>query len=310
MTNGIQDLYSLLPAVYRERDAQQNFQLQALLSLLSKSGSRARRPPAAVSRTTCSSRPARTGSFPISAISSATTCCSTRAAAAKPTTARSRVYRSARKGFAAAGRDAHSRRRRQDDLLSPAQGHAGRCSRSSRGTSPAGRRMWSNSSSLLGWTSSSSIAPGMHLDRPALARRHGAHRRRLRPDHATRSTCARRPSGGLVRRAQYRLLSLAPAELATGQRAGTADLGTMALHFSPLGNPAPLFSRTRRDTEGLGRRIRHSGAHSPRAVRKGSARLREACSAASAPDFTRLYGAFGVDPTDPSTASQTSLYVG
>ena len=34
MANGNQDLYSLLPAIYRERDAQQNFQLQSLLSLL------------------------------------------------------------------------------------------------------------------------------------------------------------------------------------------------------------------------------------------------------------------------------------
>jgi hypothetical protein len=80
-------------------------------------------------------------------------------------------------------------------------------------------------------------------------------------------------------------------------------------HFSPLGNPAPLFTRLRREVGGLvteydvpapirrvlfDKDLRDYAARDPRPP---------------PPSFTRLYGAFGVSPTDPAVASETSLYV-
>ena len=80
-------------------------------------------------------------------------------------------------------------------------------------------------------------------------------------------------------------------------------------HFSPLGNPAPLFTRLRREVGGLiteydvpapirrvlfDKDLRDYAARDPRPP---------------PPNFTRLYGAFGVSPTDPAVTSETSLYV-
>jgi hypothetical protein len=80
-------------------------------------------------------------------------------------------------------------------------------------------------------------------------------------------------------------------------------------HFSPLGNPAPLFTRLRREADGL---VTEYDVPAPirrvlfdKDLRDYAARVPRP----PPPNFTRLYGAFGVSPTDPAVASDTSIHV-
>lgn len=80
-------------------------------------------------------------------------------------------------------------------------------------------------------------------------------------------------------------------------------------HFSPLGNPAPLFTRLRAEAGSL-----VTEYDVPSSIRRAlfDRDLRDYATSAPLPpppSFTRLYGAFGVSPSDPAAASQTSLYV-
>jgi len=82
-------------------------------------------------------------------------------------------------------------------------------------------------------------------------------------------------------------------------------------HFSPLGNPAPLFTRARREVEGNALVNEYDV---PAPIRRAlfDKDLREYASRdplPPPPNFTRLYGAFGLSPTDPAVASETSIHV-
>ena len=80
-------------------------------------------------------------------------------------------------------------------------------------------------------------------------------------------------------------------------------------HFSPLGNPAPLFTRLRREVGAL---VTEYDVPAPIRCVLFDKDLRDYAARdplPPPPDFTRLYGAFGVSPTDPAVASETSLYV-
>jgi hypothetical protein len=80
-------------------------------------------------------------------------------------------------------------------------------------------------------------------------------------------------------------------------------------HFSPLGNPAPLFTRLRAEAGSL---VTEYDVPFPirRALfEKDLHDYATRVPLPPPPSFTRLYGAFGVSPSDPAAASQTSLYV-
>lgn len=80
-------------------------------------------------------------------------------------------------------------------------------------------------------------------------------------------------------------------------------------HFSPLGNPAPLFTRLQREATG---RVTEFDVPAPIRRILFDKDLRDYAATVPLPpppDFTRLYGAFSVNPADPATASETSIYV-
>jgi hypothetical protein len=80
-------------------------------------------------------------------------------------------------------------------------------------------------------------------------------------------------------------------------------------HFSPLGNPAPLFTRLRREAAGLVSEI-DVPAPIRRVVFDGDLRNYAATDPLPPPpDFTQLYGSFSIDPKDPAAAAQTSIHV-
>ena len=80
-------------------------------------------------------------------------------------------------------------------------------------------------------------------------------------------------------------------------------------HFSPLGNPAPLFTRLSRELDGIATEY-----DVPAPIRRilFDKDLRDYAARdplPPPPNFTRLYGAFGLSAADPAVASDTSLYV-
>jgi hypothetical protein len=79
-------------------------------------------------------------------------------------------------------------------------------------------------------------------------------------------------------------------------------------HFSPLGNPAPLFSRLSEKTGSL---VTEYDVPAPirRTLFDNDLRSYAAHSPPSPPPFTRFYGAFSFDPADPAVASETSIHV-
>jgi hypothetical protein len=80
-------------------------------------------------------------------------------------------------------------------------------------------------------------------------------------------------------------------------------------HFSPLGNPAPLFCRLREETGSLVTEVDVSAPIRRTLFDKDLRDYAATTPLPPPPVFTRFYGAFGIDPADPSVASETSIYV-
>ncbi|MBZ5621699.1 MAG: hypothetical protein LAQ69_23675 [Acidobacteriia bacterium] len=80
-------------------------------------------------------------------------------------------------------------------------------------------------------------------------------------------------------------------------------------HFSPLGNPAPLFTRLRGEpsTGGLVAEIDISAPIRPVFFYQDLENYR--LTQPTRPDFTELYGSFDPLPVDPSISSQTSFFI-
>ena len=142
---------------------------------------------------------------------------------------------------------------------------------------------------LLGWTQwlrnhlrlhalrTPDIRSVERMDRlDARLRRDRPHRRRA-PDRAAR---------GLAQHPQYRLLPLAARRLSASRRSQARRLGgagDFRYHFSPLGNPAPLFSRRRpRGRRGRPRdRAARAAADPAGALLRGPARASRPADAAA-----------------------------
>jgi hypothetical protein len=80
-------------------------------------------------------------------------------------------------------------------------------------------------------------------------------------------------------------------------------------HFSPLGNPAPLFSRLQDETDSL---VTEYDVPAPIRRTLFENDLHDYATTTPLPPppaFTRFYGAFSVDPADPAVESETSIYV-
>ena len=248
-TTGADRLYELLPAVYRERDAEHGYPLRGAAAASSPSSSTSSRATSRSSGTTSSSRPAAAGSSPTSATSSATTCSST-AAAARAT---------ANELFTdLAGPD-----------LRPAVAIRTRADvaktiyyRRRKGTLPMLEELardvtgWPAHAveffELLGWT--------QHLEhlRPQAA---GSTCARSSATSASTARSTRRATPSTWRRSRRATAGTRSRTSASssGGSCPTARSSTPAggptpwrFYFSPLGNPAPLFTRWRREGEETG----------------------------------------------------------
>jgi hypothetical protein len=80
-------------------------------------------------------------------------------------------------------------------------------------------------------------------------------------------------------------------------------------HFSPLGNAAPLFSRPREETESLVTEYDVPAPIRRTLLEKDLHDYAAATPLPPPPDFTRIYGAFSINPGDPAVSSQTSVYI-
>ena len=185
-------LYELLPAVFREQDADQRRAAAraAARSSPARSTSSSRTSPGC--GTTCSSRRATPWVIAYIGDLVSNTLLYDPSRIGEQDTARGAVHRPARPGPAAARRHPDPRRRRQDDLLPPAQGHA-------------------------------ADARGARARRHRLGRPRGRVLRAARLDPAPR---ARPPAGVLVRRAlaRARRARRRPVRRGQPQRRRAADL--------------------------------------------------------------------------------------
>ena len=309
MTNGIQDLYSLLPAVYRERDAQQNFQLQALLSLLSKQGAvldaHLQQFYENLFIETCQDwvvpyigdLVSNNMLFDPGRSREATT------AAALFTDLAGKDLRPpvAVRVRADVAKTIYYRRRKATPAMLE------ELARDVTGWPAHVVEFFQ----LLGWNQF------LEHPRPACTwtdlRSLDVMERVAGPFDQTSHTVDVRPPSQQegwydVRNIGFFFWRLQSWPLVNVPARPTSV--PWRFHFSPLGNPAPLFSRTQRETEGT----LVSEYDIPAPIRRAlfEKDLRDYAKLVPLPpppNFTRLYGAFGVTPTDPSTASQTSLYV-
>ena len=102
----------------------------------------------------------------------------------------------------------------------------------------------------------------------------------------------------------WRLQSF-PLDRVPARRAGSP----WQYHFSPLGNPAPLFSRLRPETED-GSLVTEADISAPIRNTLFYQGLRDyAASAPPRPEHTGFYGPFDVSASDPTVSTGTSLHV-
>ena len=207
---------------------------------------------------------------------------------------------------AAAGRDPHARRRREDDLLPPPQGHAAdargararrhRLARARRRVLRAARldaapralpaRRRAGSTSARSSATSASTAPFDEASHTVDVRA-DLHRRRLALDQERRLL-------PLAARHLPRCSTCRPARPATPWR----------FHFSPLGNPAPLFTHPRREgdearpVDRAARARRRSAARSSgRPLARTEDRRRPTSPTSTAAERSRARGAARRCPT-------------
>jgi hypothetical protein len=309
MANGIQDLYSLLPAIYRERDAQQNFELQALLSLLSRQSmlldAHLQQFYENLFIETCEDwvvpyigdLVSNNILFDPSRSSEAAT------ATALFTDLIGKDLRPpvAVRVRADVAKTIYYRRRKATPAMLE------ELARDVTGWSAHVVEFFQ----LLGWNQFLE-----HL-RPSCTwadlRSLDAMERLAGPFDQTSHTVDVRPPSQQegwyeVRNVGFFFWRLESFPLVDVPARPTAV--PWRYHFSPLGNPAPLFTRTRREIEGS----RVSEYDVPAPIRRTlfDKDLRDYAHLVPLPpppNFTRFYGAFGLSPTDPAVASQTSLYV-
>jgi len=309
MANGISDLYALLPAIYRERDAQQNFQLQALMSLLSKQGSvldaHLQQFYENLFIETCADWVVPYIGDLVSNNMLFDPSRSTEAATATALFT-DRVGKDLRPPVAVRVRADVAK----TILLPSPKATPAMLEELARDVTgwPAHVVEFFQ---LLGWNQF------LEHQRPACTwadlRSLDAMERVAGPFDQTSHTVDVRPPGQQERWYDVRNIGFFFWRLQSWPLVDVPARPTSVswrFHFSPLGNPAPLFSRTRRETEGA----LVSEYDIPAPIRRAlfEQDLHDYANLVPLPpppDFTRLYGAFGLNPADPSTASQTSLHV-
>jgi hypothetical protein len=310
MANGIQDLYSLLPAVYRERDAQQNFELQALLSILTQQGvlldAHLQQFYENLFIETCEDWVVP---YVGDLVSNNILFDPSRSSEAATATSlfTNRVGKDLRPPVAVrvradVAKTIYYRRRKATPAMLE------ELARDVTGWPAHVVEFFQ----LLGWTQFlehprlqctwTDLRSLDAMERIAGAFDQTSHTIDVRPPSQQEGWYDVRNIGFFLWRLQSFPLVNVPAR---------ATAVAWRYHFSPLGNPAPLFTRPKRELEAGGLVSEYDV---PAPIRRilFDTDLRDYANQIPLPpppNFTRLYGAFGLSPTDPAVASQTSLYV-